>query len=172
MKQIKGALISVFYKDGLDEIVKKLDSLGVEIYSTGGTYDYIVNLGIKAKTVEGLTSYPSILGGRVKTLHPKVFGGILSRRDNQTDIQQVKEYDIPNIDLVIVDPPRAGLDTKTISNIKRINAKNVIYISCDPVTLARDISNLKDMYKVIIVKPFNMFPRTYHCESITVLERK
>lgn len=103
MKQIKGALISVFYKDGLDEIVKKLDSLGVEIYSTGGTYDYIVNLGIKAKTVEGLTSYPSILGGRVKTLHPKVFGGILSRRDNETDIQQVQEYDIPNIDLVIVD---------------------------------------------------------------------
>ena len=103
MKQIKGALISVFYKDGLDEIVKKLDSLGVEIYSTGGTYDYIVNLGIKAKTVEGLTSYPSILGGRVKTLHPKVFGGILSRRDNETDQQQVQEYEIPNIDLVIVD---------------------------------------------------------------------
>ena len=95
MKQIKGALISVFYKDGLDEIVKKLDSLGVEIYSTGGTYDYIVNLGIKAKTVEGLTSYPSILGGRVKTLHPKVFGGILSRRDNETDIQQVKADVLP-----------------------------------------------------------------------------
>ncbi len=103
MKKIKSALISVFYKDGLDEIVKLLDANGVEIYSTGGTYDYICNLGIKAKTVEGLTGYPSILGGRVKTLHPKVFGGILCRRDNDSDIEQIKQYEIPEIDLVIVD---------------------------------------------------------------------
>ncbi len=103
MKKIKSALISVFYKDGLDEIVKLLDANGVEIYSTGGTYDYICNLGIEAKTVEGLTGYPSILGGRVKTLHPKVFGGILARRDNAQDVEQSRTYEIPEIDLVIVD---------------------------------------------------------------------
>lgn len=103
MKKIKSALVSVFYKDGLDEIVKLLDANGVEIYSTGGTYDYICNLGIEAKTVEGLTGYPSILGGRVKTLHPKVFGGILARRDNVQDMEQSNTYEIPQIDLVIVD---------------------------------------------------------------------
>lgn len=103
MKKIKGALISVFYKDGLAEIVKELDKQGVVIYSTGGTQTFIEGLGVKARAVEDLTGYPSILGGRVKTLHPKVFGGILSRRDNDTDIQQVAQYEIPEIDLVIVD---------------------------------------------------------------------
>ena len=82
MKKIKSALISVFYKDGLDDIVKKLDQLGVTIYSTGGTFNFIESLGVKPQTVESLTGYPSILGGRVKTLHPKVMGGILCRRDN------------------------------------------------------------------------------------------
>jgi len=103
MKQIKSALISVFYKDGLDVIVRKLDELGVKIYSTGGTYDFIEGLGIKPQTVESLTGYPSILGGRVKTLHPKVMGGILCRRDNEEDIKQISQYEIPEIDLVIVD---------------------------------------------------------------------
>lgn len=103
MKQIKSALISVFYKDGLEDIVRKLDSLGVKIYSTGGTYDFIVDLGIKPQTVESLTGYPSILGGRVKTLHPSVMGGILNRRDNEGDRVQITEYSIPEIDLVIVD---------------------------------------------------------------------
>lgn len=103
MKKIKGALISVFYKDGLAEIVKELDKQGVKIYSTGGTQTFIEGLGVKAHAVEDLTGYPSILGGRVKTLHPKVFGGILSRRDNDTDVQQVAQYEIPEIDLVIVD---------------------------------------------------------------------
>lgn len=103
MKKIKGALISVFYKDGLAEIVKELDKQGVKIYSTGGTQTFIEGLGIEAHAVEDLTGYPSILGGRVKTLHPKVFGGILHRRDNATDIDQVKQYEIPEIDLVIVD---------------------------------------------------------------------
>jgi len=102
-KKIKSALISVFHKDGLDEIVKKLDSLGVEIYSTGGTQTFIEGLGVKVNAVEDLTSYPSILGGRVKTLHPKVFGGILTRRDNEGDKKQIAEYEIPEIDLVIVD---------------------------------------------------------------------
>ena len=97
MKQIKRALISVFSKEGVDVIVKKLNELGVEIYSTGGTYDFIKSLGVEAKTVESLTSYPSILGGRVKTLHPKVFGGILGRTDNDGDVKQMQEYEIPAI---------------------------------------------------------------------------
>ncbi|MCH3924554.1 MAG: bifunctional phosphoribosylaminoimidazolecarboxamide formyltransferase/IMP cyclohydrolase [Bacteroidales bacterium] len=103
MEEIKRALISVFYKDGLEDIVKKLASLNIEIYSTGGTYNFIKSLGVDVKTVESLTSYPSILGGRVKTLHPKVFGGILARRDNNEDKQQLSEYSIPEFDLVIVD---------------------------------------------------------------------
>ena len=102
-KKIKSALVSVFYKDGLEDIVKALDAQGVTIYSTGGTYKFIKDLGIDAVTVESLTGYPSILGGRVKTLHPKVFGGILSRRDMFSDGEQLKEYEIPEIDLVIVD---------------------------------------------------------------------
>jgi len=102
-KKIKSALISVFHKDNLDEIVKVLDAQGVQIYSTGGTQSFIEGLGINVTAVEDLTGYPSILGGRVKTLHPKVFGGILNRRDHEGDQSQVAEYDIPNIDLVIVD---------------------------------------------------------------------
>jgi phosphoribosylaminoimidazolecarboxamide formyltransferase/IMP cyclohydrolase len=102
-KKIKNALISVFDKTGLDVIVKKLNEFGVTIYSTGGTQKFIEDLGIKVERVEDLTSYPSILGGRVKTLHPKVFGGILNRRDNASDQAQIAEFDIPEIDLVIVD---------------------------------------------------------------------
>ena len=102
-KKIKSALISVFYKDGLEPIVKKLHSLGVTIYSTGGTQQFIETLGLPCVPVESLTSYPSILGGRVKTLHPSVFGGILGRRDNPTDIEEMLRYQIPEIDLVIVD---------------------------------------------------------------------
>lgn len=103
MKKIKSALISVYYKDGLDLIVRKLAADGVTIYSTGGTLSFIEGLGIEARPVEGLTGYPSILGGRVKTLHPMVFGGILARRDNPQDGEQMSEYGIPEIDLVIVD---------------------------------------------------------------------
>src|SRR5210317_1256848 len=102
-KQIKSALISVFDKDGLAPIAKELDKNGVTIYSTGGTQAFIEDLGINVERVEDLTSYPSILGGRVKTLHPKVFGGILNRRDLADDQAQIAEYDIPEIDLVIVD---------------------------------------------------------------------
>src|SRR5580692_3181410 len=102
-KPIKSALISVFYKDGLEIIVKKLQQLGVTIYSTGGTQQFIEKQGVPCVPVESLTSYPSILGGRVKTLHPLVFGGILGRRDNPTDIQEMAQYHIPEIDLVIVD---------------------------------------------------------------------
>ncbi len=102
-KKIKSALISVFYKDGLEDIVRALDAQGVTIYSTGGTQKFIQELGIEPVAVESLTGYPSILGGRVKTLHPKVFGGILSRRDMFSDGEQLAQYEIPEIDLVIVD---------------------------------------------------------------------
>lgn len=102
-KQIKTALVSVFHKDGLDELLKKLNDEGVKFLSTGGTQKFIESLGYDCQTVESVTTYPSILGGRVKTLHPKVFGGILARRDNEGDLEQMKEYDIPAIDLVIVD---------------------------------------------------------------------
>jgi phosphoribosylaminoimidazolecarboxamide formyltransferase / IMP cyclohydrolase len=102
-KRIKSALISVYYKEGLEDIVRKLNDLNVKLYSTGGTFSFISDLGIKAEKVEDLTTYPSILGGRVKTLHPNVFGGILARRENQGDIEQLAKYKIPEIDLVIVD---------------------------------------------------------------------
>ena len=102
-KHIKSALISVFHKDGLEPIVKKLNELGVTIYSTGGTEKFIKNLGINVIPIESVTSYPSILGGRVKTLHPKVFGGILNRQDHKGDVLEMKEYKIPQLDLVIVD---------------------------------------------------------------------
>ncbi len=103
IKKIKTALVSVYHKEGLDEIIAKLHEEGVEFLSTGGTRQFIESLGFPCKAVEDLTTYPSILGGRVKTLHPKVFGGILCRRDLEQDIQQINKYEIPEIDLVIVD---------------------------------------------------------------------
>jgi phosphoribosylaminoimidazolecarboxamide formyltransferase/IMP cyclohydrolase len=102
-KKISSALISVFYKDGLETLVRQLNKQGTTIFSTGGTQKFIEELGIKVVSVEQLTSYPSILGGRVKTLHPLVFGGILGRRENETDVQEMKQYGIPELDLVIVD---------------------------------------------------------------------
>ena len=102
-KKIESALVSVFHKDGLDEIIKSLHANGVKLISTGGTQSFIESLGIPCEAVEDLTGYPSILGGRVKTLHPKVFGGILARRDNEQDNQQAAQYEIPMVDLVIVD---------------------------------------------------------------------
>lgn len=102
-KIFKSALVSVYHKEGLDRIVKKLDELGVKIISTGGTHEFIKGLGIECAKVEDITSYPSILGGRVKTLHPKILGGILARRDNESDNKQLAEYEIPPVDLVIVD---------------------------------------------------------------------
>lgn len=103
VRKIKTALVSVFHKDGLDEIIKLLNDNGVKLLSTGGTQSFIESLNIHCTAVEDLTGYPSILGGRVKTLHPKVFGGILNRRDNESDRKQIAQYEIPEIDLVIVD---------------------------------------------------------------------
>lgn len=102
-KKINSALISVFYKDGLENIVTQLHQLGITIYSTGGTQKFIEDLEIPCVPVESLTTYPSILGGRVKTLHPSVFGGILGKRDDQQHVAEMKQYNIPEIDLVIVD---------------------------------------------------------------------
>jgi phosphoribosylaminoimidazolecarboxamide formyltransferase/IMP cyclohydrolase len=102
-KMIQSALISVFDKSGLEPIVKALHQKNVTLFSTGGTEEFILNLGIPVVKVEDVTSYPSILGGRVKTLHPKIFGGILNRQDHAGDVQQMKDFDIPQIDLVIVD---------------------------------------------------------------------
>ncbi len=103
LKKIKSALISVYYKENLENIVESLKNFNIEIYSTGGTKSFIEELGVQVTAVEDLTGYPSILGGRVKTLHPKVFGGILARRDEKSDNKQIAEYEIPEIDLVIVD---------------------------------------------------------------------
>ena len=102
-KKISAALISVFYKDGLENIITELNRLGITIYSTGGTQKFIEDLNVPCVPVESLTSYPSILGGRVKTLHPSVFGGILGKRDDAQHVAEMKQYNIPEIDLVIVD---------------------------------------------------------------------
>ncbi|HMJ46227.1 MAG TPA: bifunctional phosphoribosylaminoimidazolecarboxamide formyltransferase/IMP cyclohydrolase, partial [Ferruginibacter sp.] len=102
-KKIRTALISVFYKDGLENIIPQLDKLGITIYSTGGTQEFITKLGVPCIPVESLTGYPPVFGGRVKTLHPALFGGILARRDNEADLEHMKEHKIPAIDLVIVD---------------------------------------------------------------------
>ena len=102
-KKIKTALISVYHKDGLEDILARLSEEGVKLLSTGGTQKFIESLGYECEKVEDITTYPSILGGRVKTRHPKRFGGILARRDNPDDQKQMEQYDIPAIDLVIVD---------------------------------------------------------------------
>ena len=102
-KKIQSALISVFYKDGLESLVKTLNDLGITIYSTGGTQAFIEKLGVPVFPIEKLTTYPSILGGRVKTLHPSVFGGILGKRDDETHRAEMQQFNIPEIDLVIVD---------------------------------------------------------------------
>jgi len=102
-KQIKTALVSVFHKDGLEDLLKKLHEEGVKFLSTGGTQAFIESLGYECQKVEEVTTYPSILGGRVKTLHPKIFGGILGRRELEGDRAQMEQYEIPEIDLVIVD---------------------------------------------------------------------
>jgi phosphoribosylaminoimidazolecarboxamide formyltransferase/IMP cyclohydrolase len=102
-KRIKTALVSVYHKDGLDELLKALNAEGVKFLSTGGTQAFIESLGYECEKVETLTTYPSILGGRVKTLHPKVFGGILGRRGLESDREEMQKYEIPDIDLVVVD---------------------------------------------------------------------
>lgn len=150
-RNIKSALISVFYKDGLEPIVRKLNELGVTIYSTGGTQSFIEGMGIPCTAVESVTSYPSILGGRVKTLHPKVFGGILARRDFEDDQKHVAEYEIPLLDLVIVDLYPFEETVKSTSDEKTIIEK----IDIGGVSLIRAAGkNYKD---VVIVASRNEY---------------
>ena len=158
-KKIKNAIISVFHKDGLSPIVKKLNKLGVEIYSTGGTGDFIENKGVSINRVEDLTSYPSILGGRVKTLHPNIFGGILSRRDLDSDKKQLEEYNIPEFDLVIVD---LYPFEKTVSS--GASEKDIIEkIDIGGISLIRAAAkNFKD---VLIISEMNQYK-----ELLSILE--
>lgn len=155
LKKIKSALVSVYYKDGLYDIVKILDGAGVKLYSTGGTLKFIEELGVKAIPVEDLTGYPSILGGRVKTLHPGVFGGILSRRDNEQDARQLAEYNIPEIDLVIVDlypfeqTVASGADEQSI--IEKIDIGGISLIRAAA-------KNFKD---VVVVGSVNQYEELY-----------
>jgi phosphoribosylaminoimidazolecarboxamide formyltransferase / IMP cyclohydrolase len=160
-KKIKGALISVFYKDGLDEIVKTLHSLGVRVWSTGGTYTFINELGIPAEKVEDLTTYPSILGGRVKTLHPSVFGGILARRENPDDMQQVQKYNIPEIDLVIVDLYPFEETVKKVSDEEEIIEK----IDIGGISLIRAAA--KNYNDVVIISGRQQYP-----ELLALLKEK
>jgi len=150
-KVIKSALISVFHKDGLAPIVEKLNELGVTIYSTGGTQSFIEKLNINVIPVEELTSYPSILGGRVKTLHPKVFGGILTRRGNESDKSQINEFAIPELDLVIVD---LYPFEKTVAS--RASEQNIIEkIDIGGISLIRAAAkNFKD---VVCVSSINQY---------------
>jgi phosphoribosylaminoimidazolecarboxamide formyltransferase / IMP cyclohydrolase len=151
-RKIKSALISVFYKDGLDEIVKTLHSLNVKIWSTGGTFTFIHELGIPAEKVEDLTTYPSILGGRVKTLHPLVMGGILARRENAEDMKQVGQYKIPEIDLVIVDLYPFEQTVKTVTDEDEIIEK----IDIGGISLIRAAA--KNYNDVLIVSDREQYP--------------
>ena len=154
-RKIKSALISVFSKDGLDDLVQELSNNNVDIYSTGGTQAYIENLGIKVIQVEELTNYPSILGGRVKTLHPKVFGGILNRSDDQGDLSQLKEFQIPNIDLVVVDlypfqdTVSSGADHQDIIEKIDIGGISLIRAAAKNYNDVLIVSN-KDQYKEVV----------------------
>ena len=151
-KRIRSALISVFYKEGLGEIVGMLHRLDVKLYSTGGTFSFINELGIPAEKVEDLTTYPSILGGRVKTLHPSVFGGILARRDKSEDMEQLSRYNIPEIDLVIVDLYPFEETVKSADNEDEIIEK----IDIGGISLIRAAA--KNYNDVIIVSGREQYP--------------
>jgi len=161
LKKINNALISVYSKDGLIPILEKLNELGIKMYSTGGTHRFIEEQGFEAQTVESLTSYPSILGGRVKTLHPKVFGGILARRENTDDQQQLAEYNIPSFDLIIVDlyPFEETLLTTDSS------AEIIEKIDIGGISLIRAAA--KNFQDVLVVPSSNLYG-----ELLNVLESK
>ena len=158
-KQIKTALISVFNKDGIDRIVKELDKKNVHILSTGGTKTYIEKLGVKVTAVEDLTIYPSILGGRVKTLHPIIFGGILGRRDNKNDLVQMKEMNISEIDLVIVDLYPFEQTVATTENEAEIIEK----IDIGGISLIRAAAK---NYKDVVVVP----SKNYYTDILKIIE--
>ena len=159
--KIKSALISVFDKTGIEDIVKELHENNITIYSTGGTEKYIKNLGIPVVPVEDITFYPSILGGRVKTLHPKVFGGILSRRNDESDIQQIEKYEIPLIDLVIVDLYPFSQTVKDGGKEQEIIEK----IDIGGISLIRAAA--KNFVDVVIVPD-----RSFYSDLISILKQK
>jgi len=161
VKKIKKALVSVYNKDGLLPVLKKLSEQEVELFSTGGTYDFITQNGFAAHTVESLTGYPSILGGRVKTLHPKVFGGILARRENKNDLSQLQQYDIPAFDLVIVDLYPFEETLKNTDNEQEIIEK----IDIGGISLIRAAA--KNYLDVLVVPSVAMYG-----ELLTLLEEK
>ena len=151
-KRIQSALLSVFYKDGLSDIVKMLHSLGIKIFSTGGTFSFINDLGIPAEKVEDLTTYPSILGGRVKTLHPSVFGGILARREVKEDLEQLSKYRIPEIDLVIVDLYPFE------ETLKSVNAEDEIIEKIDIGGISLIRAAAKNYNDVLIISGREQYP--------------
>ncbi len=161
MKKINTALISVFHKDGLENIAKLLNELNINIYSTGGTFEFLKDLGINAVSVESVTSYPSILEGRVKTLHPKIFGGILSRRDNDYDIKQINKYKIPLIDLVIVDLYPFE------ETIKKSNDEDTIIEKIDIGGISLIRAAAKNYKDVLVVPSLN-----YYDDLINILKEK
>lgn len=170
-KTISAALISVFDKEGLEPIVRKLHEHSVTLYSTGGTEEFIKNLGIPVVPVEDVTSYPSILGGRVKTLHPKVFGGILNRQDHEGDVQQMQEYNIPQIDLVIVD---LYPFEKTVASGAG-EADIIEKIDIGGISLIRAAAkNFKDTVIVASVNDYSLFLETFikNSGTTTLEERK
>ncbi len=161
MKKIKTALISVYHKDGLLPVLEKLNRLDVTLYSTGGTYDFITQNGFSAKTVESLTDYPAILGGRVKTLHPKVFGGILARSENESDQQQLQQYAIPTFDLVMVDLYPFE------ETLKNTHDRNEIIEKIDIGGIALIRAAAKNYHDVLVVPSLEMAP-----ELLALLEEK
>ncbi len=170
-KKIQSALISVFYKDGLEPIVKELNRLGITIYSTGGTQSFIEKMGLPVVAVEDLTSYPSILGGRVKTLHPGVFGGILGRRDNTTDVAEMQQYKIPEIDLVIVDLYPFEETVASTSDEKSIIEKIDIG---GPSMIRAAAKNFKDIVVVAAKKDYSLLESILKSQGgeTTLEERK
>ena len=161
-RQIKSALISVFYKDNLEPVIKKLHALGVVLYSTGGTQTFIEKLKIPVTPVENLTSFPEILGGRVKTLHPKIFGGILGRRDLDSDVAQMTQHEIPNIDLVIVD---LYPFEETVANEAATPEEIIEKIDIGGISLIRAAA--KNFNDVLIVSS-----RNDYAELLTLLQEK
>jgi phosphoribosylaminoimidazolecarboxamide formyltransferase / IMP cyclohydrolase len=170
-RKIQSALISVFYKDGLEPIVRKLNELGVKIYSTGGTQSFIEQLDIPCIPVEQVTSYPSILGGRVKTLHPKVFGGILARRDLPEDQGHIKEYEIPLLDLVIVDLYPFEETVKSTTDEKAIIEKIDIG---GPSMIRAAAKNFKDVVVIAARKDYQELETLLEAQSgtTTIDQRK
>ncbi|HOF20932.1 MAG TPA: bifunctional phosphoribosylaminoimidazolecarboxamide formyltransferase/IMP cyclohydrolase PurH, partial [Bacteroidales bacterium] len=152
-RKIKSALISVYHKEGLDDIVSLLNQLKVRIFSTGGTWDHITRTGIRAEKVEDLTTYPSILGGRVKTLHPSVFGGILARRENSGDMEQMDRYGIPEIDLVIVDLYPFGETVRNTDDEAEITEK----IDIGGISLIRAAA--KNFRDVVVISSRDQYSR-------------